>query len=172
MASIAGILDRFTLARGYDQTASQVRTSGEQPFRIRAVAHEQIYFFAKRIDNSRVVRQADPRAGKIAWRSIASAFTGAVIVVALLLPALYGMMEGSKIEVLRLEKERLMADRSVLEMKETKLMSSDRLELLALRQQLVDPDPESIVYLSGKPDATLAQTMKAAQPAGAGSVSN
>ena len=172
MASIAGILDRFTLARGYDQTASQVRAGGEQPYRIRAVAHEQIYFFAKRIDNSRVVRQADPRAGKIAWRSIASAFTGAVILVALLLPALYGMMEGTKLEALRKEKERLLADRSVLELAEAKLTSSDRLERLALRQQFVDPDPESIVYLSGKAEGTLAQAMKPVQPIAAGPSSN
>ena len=171
MASIAGILDRFTLGRAYDQAASQVRACSEQPFRIRAVAHEQIYFFAKRIDNSRVVRQADPRAGKIAWRSIASAFTGAVILVAMLVPALYGMMEGSKIETLRLEKERLMADRSVLELKEARLMSSDRLERLAIRQRFVDPDPQSIVYLSG-PDGALAQSLHLAEPVGAGSASN
>ena len=168
MASIAGILDRFALSRSYDQASSRARSDGDQPYRIRAVAHEQIYFFAKRIDNSRVVREADPRAGKIAWRSIGSCFTGAVILVTLLLPALYGMVEGYKIETLRQEKQRLLADRSVLELKEAKLLSSDRLERLALKQRFIDPDPEKIVYLPGK-DGTLAQTVAPAQPIAPGS---
>ncbi len=171
MASIAGILDRFALTRGYDQTASRAGAGNDQPFRIRAIAHEQIYFFAKRIDNSRVVRAADPRAGKIAWRSIGSCFTGAVIVVALLLPGLYGMMEGYKIEALRQEKQRLLADRSVLELKEAKLVSSDRLERLALKQRFIDPGPEKIVYLPGD-EGAVAQSIKPVRSMTAASASN
>ncbi len=171
MATIAGILDRFSLSRAYDQAVSQTRAGDDQPFRIRAIAHEQIYFFAKRIDNSRVVRQAEPRAGKIAWRSIGSGFTGAVILVAVLLPALYGMLEGIQLETLRKERQRLIADRSVLELRETQLTSSDRLERLAFEQHFIDPDPQSIVYVSGKPDGTLAQAM-APPPMAAGGASN
>ncbi len=171
MASIAGILDRFALTRGFDQAASRADAGNDQPFRIRAIAHEQIYFFAKRIDNSRVVREADPRAGKIAWRTIGSCFTGAVMLVALLLPALYGMVEGSKIETLRQEKQHLLADRSLLELKEAKLVSSDRLERLALKQRFIDPDPEKIVFLPGK-EGTVAQTIDPAQSIAAGGASN
>src|SRR5947209_17427690 len=107
MATIAGILGRFAVTKEYDQVASRARDlENLDQFRIRAVANEQIYFFAKRIDNSRVIREADPRAGKICWKAIGSVFTAAVVVVALLLPSLYGMVEGYKIEALRQEKQR------------------------------------------------------------------
>ena len=90
------------------------------------------------------------------------------MLVALLLPALYGMVEGYKIETLRQEKQRLLADRSLLELKEAKLLSSDRLERLALKQRFIDPDPEKIVYLPGKED-NVAQTVAPAQPIAPGS---
>ncbi|MGI8742140.1 MAG: hypothetical protein ACR2NN_06145 [Bryobacteraceae bacterium] len=160
MATIAGILDRLSMTKGYDEVASPVRSRKDNPFRIRPVANEQTYFFAKRIDNSRVVRQADPRAGRVCWRSIGSAFTATLAVVALLSPVLYGMVEGYKIEALRQDRQRLAAERSVLDLKEAKLTSPDRLERLALKQSFIDPDPQKIVYLQGKPEGTLAQRLE------------
>jgi hypothetical protein len=162
MATIAGFLDRLAASRIYDQAASHTRVRPQDdPFRIRAVANEDIYFFAKRIDNSQVVRQADPRAGNICWRLIGAGVSIAVMLVALSLPILLGMVEGYRIEALRQEKERLLSDRAVLELGEAKLLSPERLERLALKQSFVDPDPQKIVYLT-KPDGALA---KRVQPA-------
>jgi hypothetical protein len=173
MASIAGILDRFSMTKGYDQVASAVRSRHhDSPFAIRPVANEQIFFFAKRIDNSRVVRQADPASGKICWRKIGGGFTGAMLVVALLSPVLYGMVEGYKIETLRQEKEHLLAERSLLDLKEAKLLSPDRLERLALKQSFIDPDPQKIVYLQGKPDGALADRMESVPAASGEGVTN
>lgn len=157
MATIAGILDRLSITKGYDEVASQVRSRQDNPYRIRPVANEQTYFFAKKIDNSRVVRQADPRSGRICWRWIGSAFTATLAVVALLSPVLYGMVEGYKIEALRQERQHLVAERSVLDLKEAKLTSPERLERLAIAQSFVDPDPQRIVYLHGKSEGTLAE---------------
>src|SRR5438874_1757012 len=158
MATIAGFLDRLAAARLYDQVAPQMRVrQADDPFRIRAVANEDIYFFAKRIDNSQVVRQADPRAGGICWRLIGAGVSGAVLLVALSLPMLLGMFEGYRVETLRQEKQRLLGERAELELKEAKLMSPARLELLAIKQSFVDPDPEKIVYLEKKSGSDVAQ---------------
>lgn len=157
MATLAGFLDRLAASRIYDQAASPIRVrEREDPFRIRAVANEDIYFFAKRIDNSQVVRQADPRAGGICWRLIGTGVSVAVMLVALSLPILLSMVEGYRLEALRQEKQRLLSDRAVLELGEARLLSPERLERLAVRQSFVDPDPQKIVYLS-RPDGALAQ---------------
>ncbi len=147
------------MTKGYDEVASRIRSRKDSPFGIRPVANEQTYFFAKRIDNSRVVRQADPRAGRVCWRSIGSCFSAAVVVVAVLSPVLYGMVEGYKIEALRQERQRLVAERSILDLKEAQATSPAVLARLALKQKFVDPDPQRIVYLQGKPEGTLAQRL-------------
>jgi len=72
---------------------------------------------------------------------------------------LYGMVEGYKIEALRQERQRLVAERSVLDLKEAQATSPAMLARLALKQKFVDPDPQRIVYLQGKPEGTLAQRL-------------
>lgn len=164
MATIAGFLDRLAASRIYDDAAAQRRVRAQDdPFRIRAVANEDIYFFTKRIDNSQVVRQPDPQVGHVCWRLIGTGVSIAVMLVALSLPMLLGMVEGYRIEGLRQEKQRLLSDRAVLELQEARLLSPERLERLAVKQSFVDPDPQKIVYLT-RPDGALARR---AQPAGA-----
>ena len=158
MATIAGFLDRLAAARVYDSAAPEIRVRRQNdPFRIRPVANEDIYFFAKRIDNSQVVRQADPRAGGICWRLIGAGVSVAVLLVALSLPMLLGMIEGYRVEALRQEKQRLLGERAELELNEAKLTSPARLEMLATKQKFVDPDPQKIVYLEKASGDEVAQ---------------
>src|SRR5438876_888434 len=99
MATIAGFLDRLAASRAFDQAAPQSHVRPQDdPYRIRPVANEDIYFFAKRIDNSRVVRQTDPRTRNVCWRLIGAAVSVAVLLVALSLPMLLGMVEGYRVE--------------------------------------------------------------------------
>lgn len=160
MATLAGILDRLSATKGYDEVASRVRSRKDNPFRIRPVANEQTYFFAKRIDNSRVVRKADPRTNRKCWNFMIGGFTAVIAIVAVLSPVLYGMVEGYKIESLQAEQRQLIAERSRLELKEAKLTSPDRLERLANAQKFVDPEPGSLVYLADKPGSKLAQGLE------------
>ena len=158
MATIAGFLDRLAASRLYGQAAADTHVRPQDdPFRIRAVANEDIYFFAKRIDNSRVVRQTDPQSRGVCWRLIGAGVSVAVLLVALSLPMLLGMIEGYRVEALRQEKERLLGERAVLELSEAKLMSPARLEFLAIKQRFVDPDPQKIVYLQKDSGDEVAQ---------------
>src|SRR5258708_10962163 len=65
MATLAHVYSRVFsngAARGSaSQRGALPRMKATVP--VRAFANEDIYFFVKRIDNSRVVRQADPQAG-------------------------------------------------------------------------------------------------------------
>ena len=48
---------------------------------LRTFPGEDIYFFTKRIDNSRVVRQADPKAGGVCWKMIGSVGVAALLLI-------------------------------------------------------------------------------------------
>ena len=157
MATLATIFDRFIGAKGSEQAASRVRVlEEEEPFRLPPFANEDVYFFVKRIDNTRVLRESDPVARGICWRLIGSAFAVAVLVIGLLLPTLYGLIAGYRLEALRHERQRLELEQAALELEETKLLSPARLEELARMQQFVDPAPQRVVYLEGKAE-TLAR---------------
>jgi cell division protein FtsL len=165
MATLATRFDRFTAS--HDATGGRPHFLAEEdPYGVPAFPNEDVFLYVKRIDNSRVFREADPAARKVAWGLIGSTFAFAVIVIALLLPSLNRLMAGYKMEALRGERQRLELDRAALELEETKLLSPARLEELARMQQFVDPAPSAVVYLldSGKTDAVLAKKTDATEP--------
>lgn len=157
MATLATRLDRF--AASYGTGDARPRFPGnEDRFAVPTFPNEDVYLYIKHIDNSRVLREADPAARKVCWRVIGSSFAFVVVVIALLLPSLNRLMAGYKLEALRQERQRLELDRASLELAETKLLSPARLEQLARMQRFVDPAPEAVVYLdSNKSDAILAK---------------
>ena len=158
MATLATIFDRFTTPRTTAQSAPRaVFIEPEDPFAVPAFPNEDVFFYVKRIPNSNVVRVADPAARKACWRMIGYSFVLAMLVISLLLPTLYELMAGYRMEALRQEKERLDLDRAALELQETKLENPARLEELARLQRFVDPAPESVVYLDTKSDRILAK---------------
>jgi hypothetical protein len=117
---------------------------------VRPIPNDDVYFFEKTIDNSRVIRQADPTAGRACWKVIGTTLAGSVLMIALLLPTLYSLLAGYQIEALRQERQRLENELAALDFAEAKLISPERLEALARMQQFVDPAPQSVVYLEGK----------------------
>jgi hypothetical protein len=154
MATLATMLDRFT----HDGRDGRRVLANEDPFEVPAFPNEDVYFYVKHIDNSRVLREADPAARRTCWRLIGSSFAFALVVIALLLPSLNSLMAGYKMEALRQERQRLELDRAALELRETKLLSPARLEELARDQRFIDPAPEAVVYLDGaKSDQILAK---------------
>ncbi len=82
----------------------------------------------------------------------------AALVIGLLLPGLYGLVAGYRLEALRQEQNRLTLDRATLEYQESKLLDPARLEELAKMQQFVDPEPTKVVYLDSKSDNVVAKT--------------
>jgi hypothetical protein len=158
MATLA-MLDRFTTANGASGDSSRTRVlDSEQRYAVPQFPNEDVYLYVKHIDNSRVLREADPAARKACWRLIGSSFAFAVLVIGLLLPSLNRMMAGYRMEALRQERQRLELDRASLELAETKLLSPARLEELARTQRFVDPAPEAVVYLdANKSDQILAK---------------
>ena len=87
MATLAARLDRSAADFG---DARRGVLANEDPYGVPAFPNEDVFLYVKHIDNSRVLREADPAARKIAWRMIGSSLAFALIVIALL-PATFMM---------------------------------------------------------------------------------
>ena len=158
MATLATVCSRIFIRETARSAAGAHRAARAVP--VRAFANDDIYFFVKRIDNSRVVRQADPQAGGVCWKMIGSVGAAALLLIGVLLPSAYGLLAGYQIQSLRGEAQRLAGEQASLELQEAKLVSPARMEQLARQQQFIDPEPEKVVYLDSKDGSSLALNQK------------
>src|SRR5690242_18903254 len=125
MATLATVYSKlFTAGAEQSVAASRKSAPGREPSRsVRVFRNEDIYFFAKRIDNSRLVRQSDPRARGDCWKMIGSAGVDAVLLIGVLLPSAYGLLAGYRIQALKEEAKHLATEQASLELQEAKLLS-------------------------------------------------
>jgi hypothetical protein len=157
MATLANVWSRL-IANGMER-ATQAPRRSDASSRIRPFANEDILFYVKRIDNSGVIRQADPASRGRCWKLIGSVVGAAVLLIGVLLPSAYGLLAGYQIDALQQENQRIEADQASLELKEAQLLSPARMEQLARAQQFMDPGPQMVVYLDNQ-QGTLAMNRK------------
>lgn len=125
--------------------------------RLRPLPLDDVLFFSKKIDNSRLVRAADPRGRGACWSAVGAASVLLVLLTGTLVPTLAGRLEGYKLEALKGEERRLLDERRTLELQEAELLSPDRLQQVAEKQNLVAPQAGQVVHLDGnKPDSAFA----------------
>lgn len=152
-------------AHGYAEASSaSTQTRKAADYRLRPFPNDDIHFFTKRIDNSRVIREEDPQAPRACWKMIGGAGASAVLLIGMLLPSGYRMMAGYQIEELKKEAQRLEQQKEELELAESRLLSPERLAELAKLQEFVDPEPSRIVHL-GEQAAQTALAMRRTPPA-------
>jgi cell division protein FtsL len=153
MASIATVYNKMfpkSIELGEEGGTPRLVSAGEESARVRAFANEDIYLWVKRIDNTRVVRKADPAASGMCWKLIGTAVAAAILLIAVLLPSAYGLMAGYQIQQLKDEGQRLSNELSALELEQTTLVSPARMDELARMQQFIDPAPQKLIYLDGR----------------------
>jgi hypothetical protein len=129
------------------------------PYRLRALPNEDVYFFCKRIDNSRILKQRDPRAARECWSAIGAFAVLAVLLAGALAPTVWGTFAGYQLQALKQERQRLIDERSTLEVREAELLSPSRLEKLARAQKLLEPAPGQVVHLDPHADGSLAMNL-------------
>ncbi len=158
MATLGTIVNRFVGVRDFAQAAPTVWTRTESP-RLRPLANEDVYLYVKRIDNSTVMRAADPTARRVRSRTVATGFIAAMLVIAGLVPAAYNTMAGFTLQNLRAEQLHLKQQEAGLDLAEAKLLNYDRLEKLATSLKMVEPTPQQIQFLEGAKSKTEARNM-------------
>jgi hypothetical protein len=136
------------VSRGYEQVENE--RAVDPGLRVPAFANEDVYFFVKRIDNSRVVRESDPKARGACWKLIGTVGLAVVLLILVLLPSAYGLLAGYQIQSLRQDAQHLATEQASLELQEARLLSPARMEELARIQQFIDPPSAKVIYLDSK----------------------
>lgn len=146
MATLATIFRRADgMSAGADRTAT-VRAESD-PFRLRGLPNDDIYFYSKRIDNSRLVRQADPAATGQCWSAVSAAAILLTIGGSIIAPNVASVLAGYKLEGLKTERQSLVDRLKDLDAREAALLSPERLNELAKAQQLSSPASSQIYHL-------------------------
>jgi len=156
MATLANIFNRFTVAGTAIESQTARAAARSEDCRLRALPNEDVYFFVKRIDNSRVVRQADPQDRARTNRVLLGGALAAALLICTLLPSAFGLIAGMQLNQLRSEHQRLLNEKATLELEEARLVSPERLQALAASQNFEAPAAERVVYLQPKEDGSLA----------------
>lgn len=120
----------------------------QNAFLLRALPNEDIFFHVKRVDNSRLVREPDPRAKTECWSTIGAVCALAAIMITSFAPSVAGITAGYQIQALKQERQRLLDERRGLEVEEANLRGPQRLEQLAKDRNMISPKPEQIVHLN------------------------
>src|SRR5450759_1420585 len=126
------------------------------PFQLRALPHEHLFLYNKRIDNSRLVREADPKSKGACWSAIGAATGLAVLLTTAFAPSVATTIAGYKLEALRIEERRLLEEHRELELQEAELLSPARLDQLAQQNNLMPPSAGQVQRLEGKPQGAVA----------------
>ena len=129
------------------------------PYRLRALPNEDVYFFCKRIDNSRILKQKDPRAARECWSAIGAFAVLAILLAGALAPSVWGTFAGYQLQALKQERQRLIDERSTLEVAEASLLSPARLERLARAQRLLEPVAGQVIHLEPSADGSMAMNL-------------
>lgn len=157
MATLPAFLRRMDASAHTEAAPRPAALRAERDaFLLRALPHEDVFFYCKRIDNSRLVREADPEARGKCWSAIGIACVALALLVSILAPSVAGTLAGYKLESLRAEQQRLLNEQRMLQLQEAELLRPDRLEKLAKEQNLVTPASRQVVHLDPKGDGALA----------------
>lgn len=153
MATQPGFFRRSETLPVAADTPSTVRAQYD-PNRLRALPNDDLYLYQKSVDNSRLIRQADPASGGACWSAISAAALVLVVVGSVAAPTVYTRLSGYEIESLKLKNHALLEQKRSLEVTEAALLSPERLNELARSRSLTQPGSEQVIHL----DANAADT--------------
>jgi hypothetical protein len=157
MATLPKVFRRTEAAPAAPEEARRAGARGERDkYLLRPLPQENLYFHLKRIDNSRLVREDDPKARGACWSAIAVAAAVLMLVTATVAPIAGNMLAGYKVQELNKEQLRLMDERRGVELKLAGLLSQENLEKLARDHSLVPPGPGQVIHLDNRPDSSVA----------------
>jgi hypothetical protein len=149
-----------TIIRKFDRAAAEPRrfeAARPNPYLLRSLPNEDIFFYTKRLDNSRLVREPDPRAKTECWSTIGAVCAIAAVLLTSLAPGVAGITAGYQVEALKQEGQRLLNERRGLEVEEAKMRGPEFLEQLAREKNMVSPKPDQVVNLNtGARDGAVA----------------
>jgi hypothetical protein len=162
MATLATFFRRMEpIADARDQdrqrTAREAAAAeAEDALALTGLPNDDVFFYFKRIDNTRLVRQADPQAKGECWSAIGAVCAVALAIGSMIAPSVAGIMDSYRIQDLKQEQARLRTERRKLDVEEETLLSAARLDTLAGQHNLVRPAADQVIRLQPKSDRSFA----------------
>ena len=158
---IPAVVEPAAQENTFAQLAARVKTWSTQtearnPFQLRGLPNDDVYFYCKRIDNSRLVRQADPQAKGQCWSAIGAACVIAALLGTAMAPKAATVLAGYKLQSLKQERTELLDERKSIEVDEARLLSPAAMDRLATNSKLGTPSSGQIVRLQPKGDTAVA----------------
>ncbi|MBM3773864.1 MAG: hypothetical protein FJW37_01730 [Acidobacteria bacterium] len=138
-------------AANFTGTGEQGRQSfakGDSVGLLRPLPNEDVFFYSKNINNSKLVREADPRSRKDCWSAIGAACVLLLALGGMVTPTVGAYLAGYKLEALKEEQRRLLDERAVLELAEARLLNPAVLGQLAKDQNMATPEIGQVVHLN------------------------
>ncbi len=142
--------DQSTAPRPSVRGRLSVRKREPEQRKMPAFPNEALYFEAKFIDNSQVVRAEDPSAGRLCWRAIGGVVAVSAISAGLMLPSAFRIVTGQKIVALRTEGKQLRDEIAELRAQVAHYSGRKQLEEYARSQDLFDPQPNQVQHITPK----------------------
>lgn len=125
-------------------------------YELRPMPNEEIHVFIKKIDNTRVVREHDPKVNVSAIKTLALAVSTALAVIALIVPIANSYLAGYTVTDLEKQNAALEAKLMRLASRESQLTSVEALAKASRNQLFLDPTPESMVVLEERREGDVA----------------
>ena len=137
------------------------------PYALRGLPNDSVFFYSKKIDNSRLVRQADPGASDECWSAVGAGALLLMLGVSIVAPHVALVRAGYQLEAAKAERQVLLDQRRELQVREAGLLSPGRLNEIAKEHNLTSPLSSQIVHLDGQnPQGNRASNQTPAVPGG------
>jgi hypothetical protein len=126
------------------------------PYALSGLPNDDVYFYCKRIDNSRLVRQADTQV-KGEWSAIAGVCAAALLIGGMMIaPGVAGIMDSYKIQELKHEQDLLRIELRKVDVAEERMLNAPALDAMAPEHNLVRPGADQVIRLQPKSDRSFA----------------
>lgn len=136
--------------------AAAAAVADADPYALPGLPFDNIYFHSKMIDNTRLIRQADPKAKGECLTAIAAVSAVALLIGSMVAPSVKGIMDSYRIQELKHEQLQLQTERRKLDVEEEKMISASRLDSLAPEHNLVRPAANQVIRLQPKAERSFA----------------
>jgi hypothetical protein len=130
-------------------------------FDLRALPLDDVFFFCKKINNERLVREADPRANTRCWSTIATACLALILLAGAASLRMANTLAGFRAEALKTQQAEMQRQIRSLEVRESLMLSPGNLQQVASERGLAAPAPGQIVHLEPKGEGVLAAVLPA-----------
>lgn len=144
-------------ARNEEPTAETAEVAADaDPLAFIGLPNDDVYFYCKRVDNSRLVRQPDTQV-KGEWSAIAGAFVAAFLIACVLIaPGVKSVMDSYRLQDLKREHTQLLNEQRRLDVEEERLLNAVRLDTFATQNNLVRPQKDQVIHLQPKNNHSFA----------------